>query len=72
VHLSADDPAFAMGLDVPDGQLLANLVWAAGARAVRDVWVAGEQVLAGGVPTRVDPAAAHAALRTRATRLTTR
>ncbi|MGH3931667.1 MAG: hypothetical protein ACRDTF_17035, partial [Pseudonocardiaceae bacterium] len=65
VHLNADDPAFAMGLDVPDGQLLANLVWGAGARAVRDVWVAGEQVLDGGRSTRVDPAQAHAALRTR-------
>ncbi len=70
VHLGADDPAFAAGLDVPDGQLLANLVWGAGARAVRDVWVAGEQVLANGTPTRVDTAEAHAALRSRATRLT--
>ena len=70
VHLNADDPAFAVGLDVPDGQLLANVVWAAGSRAVRDVWVAGELVLTGGVPTRADPAAAHATLRTRAARLT--
>jgi 5-methylthioadenosine/S-adenosylhomocysteine deaminase len=72
VHLGADDPAFAAGLDVPDGQLLANLVWGAGARAVRDVWVAGEQVLASGVPTRVNTADAHAALRSRAARLTGR
>ncbi|MGH3887873.1 MAG: amidohydrolase family protein, partial [Pseudonocardiaceae bacterium] len=72
VHLGADDPAFAAGLDVPDAQLLANLVWGAGARAVRDVWVAGEQVLASGAPTRVDSAQAHAALRSRATRLTGR
>ncbi|MDQ3826133.1 MAG: amidohydrolase family protein, partial [Actinomycetota bacterium] len=71
VHISADDPAFAAGLDVPDGQLLANLVWAAGARAVRDVWVAGERVVGGGSSTRVDAAEAHAALRTRVTRLTT-
>ncbi len=70
VHLGADDPAFAAGLDVPDGQLLANVVWGAGARAVRDVWVAGEQVVAGGTPTRVDSAEAHAALRSRAARLT--
>ncbi|MGH3995023.1 MAG: amidohydrolase family protein, partial [Pseudonocardiaceae bacterium] len=69
VHLGADDPAFAVGLDVPDGQLLANLVWAAGSRAVRDVWVAGEQVLRGGVSTRVDPAEVHATLRSRAVRL---
>lgn len=69
VHLGADDPAFAAGLDVPDGQLLSNVVWGAGARAVRDVWVAGEQVVAGGAPTRVDSAQAHAALRSRAARL---
>ncbi|MGH4017371.1 MAG: amidohydrolase family protein [Pseudonocardiaceae bacterium] len=69
VHLGADDPAFAVGLDVPDGQLLANLVWAAGSRAVRDVWVAGEQILRGGVSTRVDPAEVHATLRSRAVRL---
>jgi 5-methylthioadenosine/S-adenosylhomocysteine deaminase len=72
VHIGADDPAFAAGLDVPDGQLLANLVWAAGARAVRDVWVAGERVLHDGMPTRVDPAEAHAALRSRVTRITGR
>ncbi|MGB8201865.1 MAG: amidohydrolase, partial [Pseudonocardiaceae bacterium] len=70
VHLGVDDPAFAAGLDVPDGQLLANVVWAAGARAVRDVWVAGELVLHGGVSTRVDAAAAHAALRLRVSQIT--
>jgi len=70
VHIGADAPAFAAGLDVPDGQLLANLVWAAGARAVRDVWVAGERVLQGGAPTRVDAAQAHAALRSRFSRIT--
>jgi 5-methylthioadenosine/S-adenosylhomocysteine deaminase len=71
VHVDADGPAFAAGLDTGDGQLLANLVWGGGSRAVRDVWVAGEQVLDGGVPTRVDPAEAHAALRTTARRLAT-
>jgi 5-methylthioadenosine/S-adenosylhomocysteine deaminase len=71
VHISADDPAFAAGLDVPDGQLLANLVWAAGARAVRDVWVAGERVVDGGTSTRVDVAEAHATLRSRVAKLTT-
>jgi 5-methylthioadenosine/S-adenosylhomocysteine deaminase len=65
VHIGADAPAFAAGLDVPDGQLLSNLVWAAGARAVRDVWVAGELVLRSGTSTRVDSAQAHAALRSR-------
>lgn len=69
VHVGVDDPAFVAGLDVPDGQLLANLVWAAGSRCVRDVWVAGEQVLADGVPTRADLAEARAAVRAVATRL---
>ncbi|HEU5473065.1 MAG TPA: amidohydrolase [Actinophytocola sp.] len=56
VHVDVDDPAFVGGLDVPDEQLVANLVWAAGSRRVRDVWVAGEQVVAAGEPTRVDRA----------------
>jgi 5-methylthioadenosine/S-adenosylhomocysteine deaminase len=70
VHIGADDPAFAAGLDVPDGQLLSNLVWAAGARAVRDVWVAGERVLHGGRSTRVDTAEAHATLCARVAHIT--
>ncbi|SFP83791.1 5-methylthioadenosine/S-adenosylhomocysteine deaminase [Amycolatopsis arida] len=69
VHVDVDDPAFATGLDVPDEQLLANLVWAAGSRRVRDVWVAGEQVVAGGEPTRVDRRATQAAVAEAATRL---
>lgn len=69
VHVDVDDPAFAAGLDVPDEQLLANLVWAAGSRCVRDVWVAGEQVVAGGEPVRVDRAKAQAEAREPATRL---
>jgi len=60
VHVDADDPAFVAGASTPDGQLLANLVWAAGSRTVRDVWVAGERVLAGGQPTRLDLAKVRA------------
>lgn len=60
VHVEADDPAFVAGTATPDEQLLANLVWAAGARSVRDVWVAGEQVLAGGELIRVDLAEVRA------------
>ncbi|EHR63928.1 amidohydrolase family protein [Saccharomonospora cyanea] len=60
VHVDVDDPAFATGLDVPDEQLLANLVWAAGSRKVTDVWVAGERVVADGEPTRIDRAKAQA------------
>ncbi len=54
VHVDVDDEAFTAGLSVPDEHLLANLVWAAGARNVRDVWVGGEQVIADREPTKVD------------------
>jgi 5-methylthioadenosine/S-adenosylhomocysteine deaminase len=76
VHLSTDDPAFlclADGRldDAPgaDAALLSNLVWAGGGRLVRDVWVAGERVLADGEPTRVDRRAVQSAARAVATRL---
>ncbi len=69
VHIDVDDPAFATGLDVPDDQLLANLVWAAGSRRVTDVWVAGEHVVADGEPTRVDRAKAQADVAEAAARL---
>lgn len=69
VHVTVDDPAFVGGLDVPDPQLLANLVWAAGSRQVREVWVAGDQVLDGGVPTLVDGDEALATARAAANRL---
>ncbi|MFC5237930.1 amidohydrolase family protein [Pseudonocardia zijingensis] len=61
VHVDLDDPAFVAPED--DAPLLSNLVWAGGSRLVRDVWVAGEQVLADGEPTKVDRAAATVALR---------
>jgi 5-methylthioadenosine/S-adenosylhomocysteine deaminase len=67
VHVDLADAAFTDPAD--DAQLLSNLVWAAGSRVVRDVWVAGEQVLAGGEPTRVRRAAATADLRAVAARL---
>jgi 5-methylthioadenosine/S-adenosylhomocysteine deaminase len=69
VHIDADDPAFATGLDAPDSQLLANLVWASGARRVSDVWVAGEHVVAGGESTRVDRQEAQAGVTAVARRL---
>jgi 5-methylthioadenosine/S-adenosylhomocysteine deaminase len=67
VHLDLDNPAFVAPDD--DAQLKSNLVWAGGSRAVRDVWVAGEQVLADGEPTRVDRAETTAALRVVSARL---
>lgn len=60
VHVDVDDPAFAAGLDVADEHLLSNLVWAAGARNVSDVWVGGEQVVAHREPTRVERAKVQA------------
>ena len=67
VHVDLDDPAFVAPSD--DAQLVSNLVWAAGPRLVRDVWVAGEQVLADGEPTRVDRSTATADLRAAAAHL---
>jgi 5-methylthioadenosine/S-adenosylhomocysteine deaminase len=69
VHVDVDDPAFATGLDVADEQLLSNLVWAAGSRRVRDVWVAGEQVVGEGESLRVDRAKAQAGVAEAAARL---
>lgn len=66
VHLDVDNPAFATGLDAPDEQVMSNVVWAAGSRSVRDVWVAGEQVLNDREPTRVDRRTVQAAARTAA------
>jgi 5-methylthioadenosine/S-adenosylhomocysteine deaminase len=67
VHVTTDDPAF-LHLD-DDARLLSNLVWAGGARLVRDVWVAGDQVIADTEPTRVDRAAAQSSARAVAARL---
>jgi 5-methylthioadenosine/S-adenosylhomocysteine deaminase len=67
VHVDLDDAVFTDPSD--DAQLLSNLVWAGGSRLVRDVWVAGEPVVASGEPTRVDRAATTSALRAVAARI---
>jgi 5-methylthioadenosine/S-adenosylhomocysteine deaminase len=67
VHVDLDDPAFVAPED--DAQLLSNLVWAGGSRLVWDVWVAGEQVLCDGEPTRVNRRTTTVALREVAARL---
>ncbi len=67
VHMDLDDAAFVDPDD--DAQLVSNLVWSSGARAVRDVWVAGEPVLADRAPTRVDPGEILSAARTSARRI---
>ena len=71
VHVSTDDPAFLSLDDGPgaDAGLISNLVWAAGGRLVRDVWVAGDQVLADGEPTRLDRSQVQADARAVAARL---
>ncbi|WP_091288761.1 amidohydrolase family protein [Amycolatopsis xylanica] len=69
VHIGIDGPAFFAGLDVPDEQLISNLVWASGSRNVRDVWVAGDQVVADGESTRVDRAKVQADARELSARL---
>ncbi|GAB1512091.1 amidohydrolase family protein [Actinophytocola sp. KF-1] len=60
VHVDTTGEAFAAGLDVPDEHLLANLVWGANARGVRNVWVGGEQVVADREPTKVERAKVQA------------
>lgn len=67
VHVDLDAPSFVDPDD--DAQLLSNLVWTGGSQVVEDVWVAGEQVVAGGEPTRVDRASTTRALRAVAERL---
>ncbi|MGI5126534.1 amidohydrolase family protein [Pseudonocardia sp. CA-107938] len=67
VHVDLTDSAFVDPDD--DAQLLSNLVWAGGSRLVRDVWVAGEQVIADREPTRVDRAETTATMRAAAARL---
>jgi 5-methylthioadenosine/S-adenosylhomocysteine deaminase len=67
VHVDLDDSVFVAPDD--DAQLVSNLVWAGGARLVKDVWVAGEQVLADTEPTRVDRAETRANLRAVSARL---
>jgi 5-methylthioadenosine/S-adenosylhomocysteine deaminase len=51
VRVDLDQPAFTPGLDE---DLVAHLVWAGSSRFVTDVWVAGEQVVAGGRCLTVD------------------
>jgi 5-methylthioadenosine/S-adenosylhomocysteine deaminase len=67
VHVDLEDQVFVDPSD--DAQLLSNLVWAGGARLVRDVWVAGRQVVEDGEPLLVDAARTRSDLRTLATRL---
>jgi 5-methylthioadenosine/S-adenosylhomocysteine deaminase len=65
--VSLDDPAFVPLLD--DGMLVEHLVWSGGSRLVTDVWVGGDQVVAGGVVATVDLDRARHEVDRRAARL---
>ncbi|MCK2236308.1 MULTISPECIES: amidohydrolase [unclassified Crossiella] len=69
VHVDVDSPAFPLGTSAPDVQLLSNLVWSSAASQVTEVWVAGEQVVSGHEPTRVDRGKAQAQVRRIAERI---
>ncbi|HYT09672.1 MAG TPA: amidohydrolase [Mycobacteriales bacterium] len=69
VRLDLDDPGFVPVLD--DGDLVAHAVWSASREAVRDVWVAGRQVVTDGVCTSVDVHEARRRVQAAAARLAT-
>jgi 5-methylthioadenosine/S-adenosylhomocysteine deaminase len=67
VLLRADDPGLVPVLE--DRDLLSHLVWSGGGRLVRDVWVAGRQLLRDGECLTVDVERARRKVQERALRL---
>jgi 5-methylthioadenosine/S-adenosylhomocysteine deaminase len=67
VRLDLDDPGFVPVLS--DGDLAAHVVWSVSRAAVRDVWVAGRQVVRDGECLTVDVAAARRRVQAAAARL---
>ncbi len=67
VRLDLDDPGFVPVLGETD--LVAHAVWSASRAAVRDVWVAGRQVVVDGVCTTVDVTEARRRVQAAASRL---
>ncbi len=67
VRLDLADPAFVPVL--ADADLAAHAVWSAPRRQVRDVWVAGEQVVADGECLRIDVPEAERRVQAAAVRL---
>ena len=67
VRLDVDDTGFTPVLSEAD--LVAHAVWSASRAAVRDVWIAGRQVVADGVCTTVDVVEARRRVQDAAARL---
>jgi 5-methylthioadenosine/S-adenosylhomocysteine deaminase len=67
LRLDLDDPGFVPVLD--DADLVAHAVWSVTREAVRDVWVAGRQVVADGVCSTVDVGEARRRVQAAAARL---
>lgn len=69
IRLDLEDPGFVPVLT--DADLVAHAVWSASREAVRDVWVAGRQVVSDGVCTTVDVPDARRRVQHAAARLAT-
>lgn len=69
VRLDLDDPGFVPVLE--DGDLAAHAVWSASRSAIRDVWVAGRQVVRDGECLTVDVGEAGRRVQAAASRLAT-
>jgi 5-methylthioadenosine/S-adenosylhomocysteine deaminase len=69
VRVDLDDPGFVPIVEETD--LVAHTVWSASRAAVRDVWVAGRQVVVDGVCTTVDLAEARRQVQAAAVRIST-
>jgi len=67
IRLRTDDPRFIPSVDATE--LLGHVVWAGAGYLVTDVWVGGEQVVAGGESVCIDRARARAEVGQRARRL---
>jgi 5-methylthioadenosine/S-adenosylhomocysteine deaminase len=67
VRLELDDGSFTPALNASN--LLGHLVWAATSRLVTDVWVGGDQVVAGGISTHIDASRVRSEVQRRARRI---